>query len=184
MNYNKLIKILEKDIKQDVANIFRKASEFSIKENTENVFAKTKKVLVKEKKVASGKLLRSIRKKYLFKNENFSGIVYTKLNYADEIIEGIPPGKLIPPNKLKNWIIAKKKQGEFTDINKPKELTHLVYAIRTKIFKEGIKPFDFFGKAVFNSGGEEFIKDRLRVKFNKSFSARISKLKKDRVINI
>lgn len=182
MNYNKAVKNIEKDIKQDIANIFRKSAEFSIKENTENLYSKVKKSL--EKKVATGKLLRSIKRKYLSKSEKFSGIIYTKLNYAGEVIEGTPKGRLIQPNKLKAWIIAKKKQGEFSDINKPKEIRHLVFAIRTKIYKEGVSPFDFFKLAIQNSGGEEFIKNRLKTKFNRSFNSRLSKLKKDRNINL
>lgn len=183
-NIRKIIKEFIIELEDDIKDIFKKSAQFSIKENTENVYKKTKDVLLKNKKIASGRLLRSIRKRFIFKSEKFTGLVYSNLNYVEEIIKGTPPGIKLPVSKLKTWILQKKKLGSFSDIKNKKQLTKLTFAIRTKIYKEGVKPFDFYEKAIFNAGGEEFIKDRLRVKFSKSFAARISRLKKNKTINI
>lgn len=106
------------------------------------IVKRIKEILIKKDKIATGKLLNSIkvdidRKKNVYKFEIRS------LDYLKYIEYGRKPGKFPPIDKIKSWIKAKKIKS---DLN----IDALAFLISRKIAKKGTKGINTIEKELEN----------------------------------
>lgn len=87
-------------------------------------------VLQSKNKIASGRLIKSIRYEYMADIESIKLLIYSE-DYLTYIDRGRKPGKYVPISALKEW-------AKYKGI--PEKA---VWAINKNIFKFGIKPLNF-----------------------------------------